>query len=118
MAQGRGIRSDWVTLCSATNVAKAIESYGVVRGIAGHLDDIEAILLTLAERAGENKHPPTWRAPALRFDEIDAIRLLVDLHRYQLQNVSHGEYHKACTLAVARVRSGGGEVVSAKGGKA
>ena len=111
MAKGRGTRLHWVALCSALNMAKAIEDGGVVRGLAGHLDNIEATLNTLANRAGERKNPPTWKAPALHFDEMDDMRLLVDLYRHQLQQLSYMEYRTACDLAQARVRSSGGEVV-------
>lgn len=115
MATGRGTRTHWVSLCSALNVAMAIESGGVVRGIAGHLANIKATLKALGTRAGEDEHPPTWRAPALRFDEMDDIRLLVDLHAHQLSHVSYGEYQTAYRLAVARVRQGKGEVVNEEG---
>ena len=87
----------------------------MVRGLAGHLDDIERTLRTLAARAGEDDHPPTWHAPALRFDEMDNIRLLVELHAHQLAQLSYAEYQAAWRLTVARVRSSGGELINADG---
>lgn len=113
MAMGRGTRNDWVSLCSALNIARAIDDIGaVLRGLRGHLDDIEATLRALATRAGEDDHPPTWNAPALRFDEMDAVRLLAELFQTQLDQLSYAEYQDAYALAVARVRSGGGEVAN------
>lgn len=114
MATGRGTREHWVCLCTALGVSRAIEHGGVVRGLSGHLDDIERTLKTLATRAGEDDHPPTWHAPALRFDEMDAIRLLVDLHAHQLAQLSYAEYRAAWRLTVARVLSSEGELINAE----
>lgn len=115
MAARRGTREHWVCLCSALGVSRAIEHGGVVRGLSGHFDDIERTLRTLATRAGEDEHPPTWHAPELSFDEMDNIRLLVELHAHQLGHLSYQEYRTAWKLTVARARCGGGEVIKAEG---
>lgn len=114
MATGKGTRVHWQILCGALTMARAIDDLGaVLRGLGGHLDDIEATLHALATGAGEDDHPPTWHAPALRFDEMDNIRLLAELYKTQLDQLSYAEYQAAHRLALARVRSGGGEVVNA-----
>lgn len=112
MAQGKGDRRVWEHLCSALNTGRAIEAGRVVRGMAGHFDDIERVLEAIAARAGEHNTPPTWTAPALRFNEMEAVRLLAELHTFQLSQLSYGEYRAAVELAIARVRSGKGEAIN------
>jgi len=112
LVAGRGTRQHWACLCTALNVARAIEHGGVVRGLAAHLDDIERALNAAGTRAGDTATPPTWTAPALWATERDAVRLLVNLHTQQLRQLSYLEYQTAWRLAVARVQSAGGEVIN------
>lgn len=109
---GTGRRDHWVTLCSALNLSLSIERQGVVRGMAGHLASIEAALLAIAARAGEDDTPPTWQPPQLSLDEIDNMRLLIQLHQFQIQQLSYGEYRRSFAATVNRVRGGGGEAVN------
>ena len=109
---GTGRRDHWVTLCSALNLSLSIERQGVVRGMAGHLASIEAALLAIAARAGEDDTPPTWQPPQLSLDETDNMRLLIQLHKFQLEQLSYGEYRRAFAATVNRVRGGGGEAVN------
>ena len=112
MAQGKGDRRAWEHLCSALNTGRAIEAGRVVRGMAGHFDNIERVLEAIAARAGEHDTPTTWTAPALRSCEMAAVRLLAELHTFQLSHLSYGEYRAAVDLAIARVRSGKGEAIN------
>lgn len=112
LAAGRATRGQWACLCTALNVARAIEHGGVVRGLAAHLDDIERALNAAGTRAGDSAIPRTWTAPALWATERDAVRLLVTLHAQQLRQLSYLEYQTAWRLAVARVQSAGGEVIN------
>ena len=126
IVSGSGRRDHWATLCSALNLSLSIERQGVVRGMAGHLSSIEATLLAIAARAGEDDTPPTWRPPQLSLDETDNVRLLVQLsldetdnvrllvqlHKFQLEQLSYGEYRRAFEATVNRVRGGGGEAVN------
>lgn len=112
IVSGSGRRDHWATLCSSLNMALSIERQGVVRGMAGHLASIEAALLAIAARAGEDDTPPTWQPPQLSLDETDNVRLLVQLHKFQLEQLSYGEYRRAFEATVNRVRGGGGEAVN------
>lgn len=112
IVSGSGRREHWVTLCSRLNISLSIERQGVVRGMAGHLASIEAALLAIAARAGEDDTPPTWQPPQLSLDETDNMRLLVQLHKFQLEQLSYGEYRRAFEATVNRVRGGGGEAVN------
>lgn len=112
LVEGCGERADWVTLCSALTVGRAVESGGVVRGMTGHFNDIAEHLKAVADRAGENEQPMRWTATDLSFEEVEAVRLLVDLHKTQVAALSYCEYRRAFELAVARVQSGHGEAVN------
>lgn len=112
IVSGSGRRDHWATLCSALNLSLSIERQGVVRGMAGHLASIEASLLAIAARAGEDDTPATWQPPQLSLDEADNMRLLVQLHKFQLEQLSYGEYRRAFAATVNRVRGGGGETVN------
>lgn len=112
LAAGRGTSAHWQSLCSALNVAKAIESGGVVRGLAGHLGHIESALDAISERACTAEQLHTWAAPALWATEMDAVRLLVRLHAHQLKHLSYAEYQTAVRLAVARVLCGKGQIIN------
>lgn len=112
IAQGKGDRRAWEQLCSALNTGRAIEAGGVVRGMAGHFADIERVLNAISVRAGEHDTPPTWAATELSPAEVEAVRLLAELHTFQLSHLSYGEYRTAVDLAIARVRSGKGEAIN------
>ena len=47
----------------------------------------------------------------LHFHELDAIHLLLDLHQFQLEQLSYGEFRRAYEATEARVRSSGGQLV-------
>lgn len=107
---GRGNQEHWITLCTALNVAKAIESGGTVRGLTEHLVHIERALNSISRRACKNEQLDSWSAPALYATEIDAVHLLVTLYKYQLKQLAYAEYQAAWRLATARVQSSQGQV--------
>lgn len=108
MREGVGSEVDWAQLASAANVAQAIERQGIVRGLAEHLHEAEQALNAISRRAlagGE------WRATALYWQEIEHLTALVDLHEFQLQQLSYGEVRRAIQAATSSVLSAGGRVV-------
>lgn len=52
-----------------------------------------------------------WRTPTLYAAEIDAISTLVDVHLYQLQQLSYGEFRAVYQKTIGQVRTQGGQVV-------
>jgi hypothetical protein len=110
MRQGVGSEWDWAHACSAVNCAVAIEKQGVVKGLYGHLHSAELALQAISQRAMANGH---WQATALFDEEIEAIDLAIDLHKFQLQKLSTGELIKALDYAQAEVRSSGGKALQA-----
>lgn len=108
MRQGLASDDDWAMLSGSLMVAQAIESQGVVRGLAGHLAEIDRALVAIEARASRTG---TWRSPTLHYNEIEAVQLLLDLHGFQLQQVSYGEFKRARDKTEAQVRSRRGQLV-------
>jgi len=106
----RGLASDndWALLGGSLQLAMAIERQGVVRGLAGHLDEIDRALVAIEARA---THAGAWQAPTLYFHELDAVQLLLDLHLYQLQHLTFGEFRRAHDTTAAQMRSRGVQVL-------
>jgi hypothetical protein len=108
LRQGVGTEFDWQFAVSAVNVGDAIESLGVVRGLGGHLKEIDCALQGIRQRAMQSA---TWNAPALYYEERDLLDLLLDLHNHQVRNLSFGEYTRAVDKAVQHTGAVGGRVV-------
>lgn len=101
MRQGQGTLADWSNLATACTIALTIEEQGVVRGLRGHLQTIDAALQAIAKRCDT---PRGWQRTALYFHEIDALGDLAFLHRHQLQALSAAEFKRAVDLATARAK--------------
>jgi hypothetical protein len=109
---GKLTEGQWLVLCTALNDGKAIESQGVVRGFSADLDVIHDALTDIGERATQRETRP-WVPCACRASELAAVRDLVRIYSFQIKNLSFGEYQEAHRVALARVRSSGGEVTNA-----
>ena len=107
-----GVASEWhwSLAASAVNTAKAIEQQGVVRGLHEHLQAADLALASIYKRAMKDAG---WKATALYYLELDAITTAVELHEYQLKQLSRGEMLRAIALAQAEVKSSGGRVLQA-----
>jgi malonyl CoA-acyl carrier protein transacylase len=105
-----GVATDWQwsMLASSINCAKAIEQQRVVRGLGEHLSSAELALEAVYKRAMATR---AWRTTALHWHELDAIQAGIELHEFQLKQLSTGEVIRALDLAQAEVRSSGGKVI-------
>lgn len=103
---GQPIYMDWVRLCTAVNVGTAIDDQGVVRGLRAEFDAAFEVLDAIGARMGTL--PETWKPGPLWAAELQVMRDLVRLHKFQLQNLSCREFHRARKQAEGRVRSSGG----------
>ena len=108
LRQGVATEWQWSVLASAMNCAQAIEKQGVVRQLAGHLHAAELALQSIYNRA---MAAGKWQPPSLYYIELDAIDTAIDLHKFQLQQLSTGEVIKALDYAQTEVRSSGGRVM-------
>lgn len=104
LRQGTASEDHFATVVGSLHMAQSIEQQGVVRGLAGHLAGIDAALTRIGHRANEGG---TWAPPTLYFHEIEAIALLLDLHEFQIQQLSFREYRRAFDLTAAHVRAAG-----------
>jgi hypothetical protein len=108
LREGVATEWEWAIVASAMNVAQAIERQGIVKGLAEHLRSAEVALQAIERRA---MAPGAWKATALYYQELDHIATAVDLHEYQLQQLSYGEFRRVVVCAEAEIRSAGGRVV-------
>ncbi len=95
-------------LDTQAELATEIERTRIVRGLAGHITQAQAALESWAWRAMATGN---WRPVPLEFAEQDALATFVDLHEFQLQQLSAGEIYRASQRMVARVQSAGGQVL-------
>jgi len=97
-----------LVLHTQTVLAVEIESTRIVRGLAGHIAQAQAALESWEQRAMASG---TWVSAALEFSEQDALATFVELHEFQLQQLSAGEIYRASQRMIARARSTGSEVL-------
>lgn len=108
LREGVATEWQWSVLASSINAAMAVEKQGVVKGLHEHLHAAELALQGIYRRAMQGG---TWRPTALYYLELDVINTAVDLHEFQLKQLSHGEVIRALDYAQAEVRSSGGKAI-------
>ena len=108
LREGVATEWQWAQLASAINGAMAVEKQGVVKGVHAHLHAAELALQAIQQRAMATG---TWQPTALYYQELDDISTAVNLHKYQLSQLSYGEVKAAANYAEAEVRSTGGQVM-------
>lgn len=102
---------DWMWLSTCAQIAMSIERQGVVRGLAHHLQaalDVCSAINVRARTTGQ------WCSPCLRGPEIEALDTAIDLHEYQLQQLSYGEFIRASEHTRQYATSTGAVVIEAK----
>lgn len=108
--EGVATHNEYVVLHSIMLIAAEIELMGIVRGLQEH---INAALLACESYQARSGHADNWRPSAVHFHELDALREMVDLHEFQLQQLTAREVHLAAQRLVARTKSAGGDVYQA-----
>lgn len=106
--EGRITYKQWVVLCTAAHVARAIEDLGVIRGQREIIDDAERALDDIGQRCGATAS--AWKPKACTGPAITALADLVSAHSRQVHELTYGEYTAAADKAVARVATDGGQV--------
>lgn len=97
LRMGKLDRFYWKSLADMLNVSEGLMRLGIGSGLEAH-QCIEAASRALA--AIGQRMPQTATA---RADELEAIRLAVDLHRLQLEHCSNREYKLAVEWVRRRV---------------
>ena len=106
--EGVATQLQFEVLQSTMVIAEAIEHSGIVRGLASHVASALQACAAIEARALASG---AWRPTALYFNELDALTTAVDLHEFQLRQLSAGELQRIVAQTMARTRSTGGSVV-------
>ena len=104
MREGVSTVDDWGIVAASLAMAIAIERGGIVRGLGGHFEEFERALQTIHNRAMVTGR---WQRTALWHHELDELRNFIDLHTYQLGQLSRSELETALTRATAKIKSEG-----------
>lgn len=91
-------------------IAQEIERGGIVRGLAEHIDSARVACEAYFARSIS---AGTWRPSAVHFHELDALSVAIDLHIYQLQQLTSAELDEIKRKVIARAQSSGREVIAA-----
>lgn len=108
LRSGGGTRYHFAGVCTACELGLAIESRGIVRGLRDQLQAAERLLLELKSKA---EIGGGWINPILTGPQLSQLDELIDLHLFQLKQLSYGEYQAAWRLMVGRVTSSGGDLI-------
>ncbi|GGH62309.1 hypothetical protein GCM10010975_26880 [Comamonas phosphati] len=108
---GVATQDEFVVLHSAFLIAQEIEAQGVVRGLHEH---ITAALQACQAYEARSADGQAWKPSALYFSELDAMREMLHLHEYQLQQLTASELHESARRLIARTQSQGGKVYQAE----
>ena len=111
LREGVATELQWSVLAGSLDVSHAIETQGVVRGLADHLANAEEALQMIYNRA---RKYGDWRPTALHFHELDAVHTFVDLHCYQVRQLGRAEFLSAIETAQGQVRANGGQATLAR----
>jgi hypothetical protein len=104
MREGVATAGDWGVIAGALDMSIAIERGGIVRGLMGHFEASQRVLQTIHDRAMATGQ---WQRTALWYYELDELATFIDLHTYQLGQLSRGELEQALDRAIAKIRSEG-----------
>jgi hypothetical protein len=96
---GREGHFHWACLADASNVAEQLAAIGIGSGPEAEAA-IHAAQKVLADVYQRHDERGTW---AMRADEIEALRLLIDLHQTQMSLCTLGEFERAFRATVERV---------------
>lgn len=111
ICEGVATEDEFIVLWSAFQVAQEIEAQGIVRGLHEH---IAAALQACQAYEVRSTTDLAWKPCPLDFHEIDAMREMLHLHEYQLQQLTAGELHESARRLIARTQSQGGQVYQAE----
>lgn len=89
-------------------IAQEIENAGIVRGLVEHID---LALAASSNYSARSLASGAWQASDCHFHELDAISSMLDLHTFQLEQLSAAELHRITQRLIARTKQDGGQVL-------
>jgi hypothetical protein len=90
---------------STIQVAQEVERGGIVHGLAEHFDSAQAACEAYFARCLTGS---AWHPSAVHFYELDALTTAIDLHEFQLQQLTAHEMQEVTRRLIARTESSGG----------
>lgn len=96
---GQGHLNDVLEFEYATMTASLIERQGVVRGLAQQIADADAAVKSMRQRNDKS----TGRVGPLFGNEITALDTLIEIHHFQLKQISQGEYETVLRSIAGRL---------------
>lgn len=108
LREGVATEDQHTVLYTILRIAQGIEESGIVRGLHEHIASALQAMDAIRARALASG---AWRPTALHYYELDAIHAMLDLHEYQLRQLSAGELTAIARKLIARTQSSGGTLV-------
>lgn len=110
MREGRITHHQYLVLNTHLLIALEIERKGIVRGLQAHIDAALAAATSYAARCGTAEN---WQPGAMYFHEIDAIDTALDLHKFQIEQLTAHELNSTTDRFISRIQTEGGKVFEA-----
>ncbi len=107
LCSGVATEMQWSTVAGSVSVALAIERQGVVRGLQAHLVSAEAVLQAIYNRC---RLPAIWLRPTLTLEEVEALKLMLELYAFQVEQLGRGEFLAAIDAATRETIAQGHQV--------
>jgi hypothetical protein len=104
LCSGVATEFDWSIASGSLELALAIERQGIVRGMGEHLASIQEVLQAIYDRC---RLPAMWLRPVLSMQEVEALRLLLELHSFQVEQLGRTELLQAVAMATKTVTAQG-----------
>lgn len=108
LREGVATEDQHTVLHTILRIAQGIEESGIVRGLHEHIASALQAMDAIRARALASG---AWRPTALHYYELEAITTMLDLHEYQLRQLSAGELTAIARKLIARTQSSGGTLV-------
>lgn len=111
LRRGEGSYNEWAFLQSTTNIMKAVNQLTDLSGMDEHLDEVQAALVAIFERATNGGSPyildtpAHWKPVTLYPHELDALYLLNTLHNTAFKVVSSRQWNLAIAKAKGRAQT-------------
>ena len=111
LREARATHTQWLVINTHFLISQEIEKQGIVRGLQGHITAALAACQSYASRSGDESH---WKPSALYFNELDAISCMLDMHQFQIEQLSAHELQTATKRMTARILTQGGQAFVAE----
>lgn len=98
LREGNATERQWSIVAGSVSVAYAIEAQGKVRGLLEHFKVADKALQDIYDRAVRMGNGKYLRA-TLYFNELDALALFFDLHKFQVKQLGRAEFLAAIDAA-------------------